>query len=191
MAQGLRELPVEQIGGLPRGLKDRLVVSVVLQRPHCRHPSSWEVFCRRCCKSDKRARGHLPDWSFPATANCGRNIKRCKECLLLVNPAATLTSKMVEPQFRSSCGGVRCPGCVILRGGEMCGVELGQSSTHLASRHFTWSERQVQSMPRHASSMNAPAELGTSSTSSKLFLSWNMRNFASSATVANSSLAFS
>ena len=73
----------------------------------------------------------------------------------------------------------------------MCGVELGQGSTVLASRHFTWSERQVQSMPRHASSMDAPAELGTSNTSSKLLLSRNMRNFASSATVAGSSLALS
>ena len=59
------------------------------------------------CKSDKRARGHLPDWSFPATANCGRNIRRCKKCLSLVNPAATLTSKMIETQFRSSCGAPR------------------------------------------------------------------------------------
>ena len=74
MAQGLRELPVEQIGGLPKGLKDRLVVSVVLQRPDCRHPSSWEGFCRRCCKSDKRARGHLPDWSFPTRRQTAEEI---------------------------------------------------------------------------------------------------------------------
>ena len=42
----------------------------------------------------------------PRTAE--ENIGRCKECLSLVNPAATLTSKMIEPQFRSSCGAPRC-----------------------------------------------------------------------------------